>query len=223
MSTKIGIIAEGPIDHALLPALLERIARDRADYSWPVRPDDIAEVFQIRKRGHGGVLETVRRLVVALSTEVYDHAFFVIMLDRRTRPVQEEIRTLIGAHGRFVLGIAIEEIEAWWLADRRNTLEWAGLTASLPPHCRYAVAGYHAERDDEPKKTLDELTRESDRFDRYYGDGNVELAIEFAQDYWREFAHLDDIRAQCKKGYRPFERDVTQLFRQAAGASRRRS
>ena len=27
MSTKIGIIAEGPIDHCLLPPLLERIAR----------------------------------------------------------------------------------------------------------------------------------------------------------------------------------------------------
>jgi hypothetical protein len=222
VSTKIGIIAEGPIDHALLRALLERIARDRADYSWPVRSDDIAAVFQIRKRGHGGVLETVRRLVAAFSTDVYDHAFFVIMLDRRTRPVQEEIRTLIGAHGRFVLGVAIEEIESWWLADRRNTLEWAGLTGSLSPHCRYAAADYHAERDDEPKKTLDELTRESDRFDRYYGDGNVELAIEFAEGYWREFAHLDEIRAQCKKGYRPFERDVTQLFRQAAGESRRR-
>jgi hypothetical protein len=223
VSTKIGIIAEGPIDHALLPALLERIARARAGYSWPVQPDDIAELFQIRKRGHGGVLETVRRLVIALSADVYDHAFFVIVLDRRTRPVQEEIRTLIASHGRFVMGIAIEAIEAWWLADRRNTLEWAGLTGSLPRHCRYAVADYHAERDDEPKKTLDELTRESDRFDRCHGEGNVELAIEFAEDYWKEFAHLDDIRAQCHLGYRPFEREVTQRFRQAARASRRRS
>jgi hypothetical protein len=223
VSTKIGIIAEGPIDHTLLSPLLDRIARDRAGYDWPVRPVDIAEVFQIRKRGHGAVLETVRKLVAALSTEVYDHAFFVIMLDRRTLPVQEEIRTLIGAHGRFVMGIAIEEIEAWWLADRRNTLEWAGMTASLPSHCRYAAAAYHAERDKEPKKTLDELTRESDRFDRYYGEGNVELATGFAEDYRKEFAHLDDIRAQCKRGYRPFEKDVTQHFRQAARTSRRRS
>lgn len=69
MSTKIGIIAEGPIDHALLPPLLERIARDRAGYDWPVAPDDVAEIFNIRKRGHGGVLETVRRLVDALESE----------------------------------------------------------------------------------------------------------------------------------------------------------
>jgi hypothetical protein len=223
MSTKIGVIAEGPIDHALLPPLLERIARVRAGYHWPVRPDDLAEIFPIRKRGHGGVLDTVRRLVAALSTEVFDHAFFVIVLDRRTRPAQEEIRNLISGHGRFVLGIAIEEIEAWWLGDRGNTLAWAGLTKSLPPHCRYAVADYRAEGDDEPKKTLDELTRESERFDRYYGEGSIELATEFAEDYWREFAHLDEIRAQCRVGYRPFERDVTQRFRLAAGISRGRS
>ena len=63
MSTKVGIIAEGPIDHALLPVLLERIVRDRANYDWPVAPDNVAEFFQIRKRGHGGVLEAVRNLV----------------------------------------------------------------------------------------------------------------------------------------------------------------
>ncbi len=222
MSTKIGIIAEGPIDHALLPPLLERIAQERAGCSWPVKPDDIAQVFNIRKRGHGGVLETVRRLVAVLSSEVYDHAFFVIMLDRRTSAVQEEIRALIGAHGRFVMGVAIEEIEAWWLADRKNTLDWTGLTNALPDHCRYARNKYHAERDEEPKRTLDELTRESSRIDRYYGEGSVELASEFAEDYWRRSAHLDDIRVQCPRGYRPFEKDVTQHFRRTGKASRRR-
>ena len=45
MSTKIGIIAEGPIDHALLPALLTRIAAERAAITWPVNAQDIAELF----------------------------------------------------------------------------------------------------------------------------------------------------------------------------------
>lgn len=222
MSTKIGIIAEGPIDHALLPPLLERIARDRADYTWPVQPDDLAEVFQIRKRGHGGVLETVRKLIAVLSSNVYDHAFFVILLDRRTRPVQEEIRSLIAPHPRFILGIAIEEIEAWWLADRTNTLAWTDLAKALPSHCRYAHKKYRAERDDDPKKTLDELTREFGRFDRYYGEGSVDMAVEFAEDYWKESAYIDGIRAQCHQGYRPFEREVIQRFRRAGGSSRRR-
>lgn len=217
MSTKVGIIAEGPIDHVLLPPLLERIARDRAEYDWPIIGEDVAEVFQIRKRGHGGVLETVRKLVTALDDPaVYDHAFFVILLDRRTRAVQRGIEQLLVNRNRFVLGIAIEEIEAWWLGDRRNTLVWSALRGGLPGDCRYAQTDYRSERDDNPKKTLDELTRISDRFDRYYGEGNVDLAQEFAEDYWRQYARLDDIRAQCPQGYRPFERTATQQFRAAS-------
>jgi hypothetical protein len=216
MSTKIGIIAEGLIDHALLPVLLERIAQDRAGYDWPVAQDDVAELFPIRKRGHGGVLETVRNLVSALSTEVYGHAFYVILLDRRTRAAQREVRKLLSKRGRLVLGIAIEEIEAWWLADRGNTLAWAGLRDSLPKHCRYSASGYSSERDKEPKRTLHELTCHSDRFDRTYGEGNVDMAREFAEDYWRNFAKLDDLRVQCPRGYRPFEGSVTDEFRSTA-------
>jgi hypothetical protein len=182
MSTKIGIIAEGAIDHVLLPALLARIATDKARLTWPVTADDIAEVFPIRKRGHGGVLETVRALVHTLDTKHFEQACFVILLDRRTRPIQDQVQKLIHSRDRFVLGIASEEIEAWWLGDRTNTLAWSGLRNTLPPRCRYAVTKYLAERDDAPKRTLDELTRLSDRFDRYYGEGNLDLASQFAED-----------------------------------------
>ena len=221
MSTKVGIIAEGPIDHALLPVLLERIARDRANYDWPVAPDDVAQFFSIRKRGHGGVLEAVRNLVSALSTQVYGHAFYVILLDRRTRAVQREVRKLLSKHDRFILGIAIEEIEAWWLADRTNTLAWTGLSSSLPATCRFAKPRYQSERDDDPKRTIDELTRLSDRFDSYYGRGNLELAREFVENHWKDHARLDDLRTQCPRGYVPFEQAVTNEFRSAARRARR--
>lgn len=173
-------------------------------------------LFAIRKRGHGGVLETVRKLVSALSEDVYNHAFYVILLDRRTRAVQREVRKLLSKHSGFVLGIAIEEIEAWWLADRTNTLAWAALGEGLPEDCRYAAAGYCSEKDRDPKKTLHELTQRSDRFDRTYGEGNVDMARDFAQEYWRQSAHLDDLCAQCPRGYRPFEQSVTEEFRSAA-------
>jgi hypothetical protein len=123
MSTKIGIIAEGAIDHALLPALLERIATDRANFAWPLTADDIAEVFPIRKRGHGGVLETMRSLVKALDTMHFDHACFVILLDRRTRAVPTEVRKLIRGNDRFVL--AIEQFVV-------DTLSNAGTGTSIP-------------------------------------------------------------------------------------------
>jgi len=222
MSTKLGVIAEGPIDHALLGPLLERIARDRAAYAWPVQAEDFAEVLQIRKRGHGGVLETVRRLVKVLDTEHYDHAFYVVLLDRRTKAVRTKLRKLVQGHeDLFALGVAIEEIEAWWLGDRKNTLAWSGLAEELPRQCRYAQDGYQAERDAKPKQTLNELTELSERFDRCYGDGNEDLAREFAEDYWRRGARLNDIRGQCPKGYGGFEDDVIDKFRSAKAADGR--
>jgi len=217
MSTKIGIIAEGPIDHALLSPLLERIAKDRASYTWPIVPADVAELFLIRKRGHGGVLEAVRKLVSVLDTHFFEHAFFIILLDRKTRAVQEKIFALLANRNRFALGLAIEEIEAWWLADRRNTLMWAGIT-DPPRNARYAAEQYRAEQDDDPKKTLDELTRLSTRFDRYYGDGNTDMANEFAEHYWRQNADLNAIRTQCPEGYGRFEDVATNRFRAAKAA-----
>lgn len=221
MSTKIGIIAEGPIDHVLLPALLSRIAQDRAGFTWPLVSEDIAVVFQIRKKGHGGVLETMRRLVVALDSEYFDYAFFVVLLDYRTKPIQKMVRKLIRDRSRFVLGIAIEEIEAWWLADRTNTLAWSGFSAGLPPGCRYGSRKYKAEKDKAPKKTLNELTRLSNRIDRYYGDGNLDLATDFAEEYWQGNARLDEISVQCPRGFVPFQNVVTNEFRQAKSRSGR--
>ncbi len=221
MSTKIGVIAEGPIDHVLLPALLGRIARDQAGFTWPVDSDDAAELFAIRKRGHGGVLETVRRLVKALDSGHYDHACFVILLDRNTEAVQGRIRRLIKGRDRFVLGIAIREIEAWWLGDRRNTLAWAGFGRTAPAESRYALKNYHAEKDQAPKATLDELTRLSTRFDRCYGDGNVDLARQFADEHWREHAQLDQIAAQCPRGFGRFQTEMTACFNRVKTAQGR--
>ena len=220
MSTKIGIIAEGSIDHVLLPPLLERIAQSRADFAWPVNAEDVAELFLIRKRGHGGVLATVRKLVSVLDTQFFEHAFFVILLDRKTRAVQEQIRTLLANRDRFALGLAIEEIEAWWLADRVNTLAWAGMTQP-PENARYAAEEYKAEQDADPKKTLDELTRLSDHFDRYYGEGNTDMASDFAEDYWRQHAMLDAIRTQCSEGYGRFEDVAVNRFRTAKNTAGR--
>jgi len=221
MSTKVGIIAEGPIDHVLLPALLARIAEERAGFIWPLKAEDVAETFAIRKRGHGGVFKTVQRLVKALDTQYFDHSCFVILLDRRTRHIQDRVRRLIQGKERFVLGIAIEEIEAWWLGDRTNTLAWSGLTTTLSQDCRYARAGYHAETDSHPKRTLDDITHHSDRFDRFYGNGNADMAREFAEEYWRPHARLNEIEVQCPRGFAPFQHEMTTQFQRARGRSGR--
>jgi len=222
MGTKIGIIAEGPIDHALLPPLLSRIAHDKANFRWPLDVSDMAEPFPMRKRGHGGVLETVRKLVRALDNGPYDHDCFVIVLDRKTAAVQTRIRRLISGRPRFVLGTAIEEIEAWWLGDRTNTFAWTALDPQqLPSDCTYGSRSYSAEKDTRPKRTLDSLTRLSDQFDRFYGNGNLDMAHEFAEEYWRRCARLAEISSQCPRGFRPFQKSMINAFRRAKAASRR--
>ncbi len=213
MNTRIAIIAEGPTDFALLPPLVSHIAETEAQYTWPVDADDMATVLPVRKRGHGGVLEKVRALVAFLGKEPLGYDLFIILLDRKTQAVQDAIRRSIRGNDRFVVGIAREEIEAWWLGDRTNTLAWSGFTHSLPGVCRYAAAGYAAEKDDGPKSTLNELTQLSDRFDSVYGDGNTALASDFAENYWRRNARLDEIAAQCPVGFGEFRRELANAFR----------
>jgi len=53
MSTRVGIIAEGAIDLALLPPILRRIAEERAGVNWPVQVADAFEWLQMRPRGQG--------------------------------------------------------------------------------------------------------------------------------------------------------------------------
>jgi len=212
MSTKIGIISEGPIDHVLLPPLLSRIAEVKAQFRWPVAGEDMAEVLPIRKMGHGGVLEKVRTLVRFLEKEPLGYELFVVVPDRPTRSVQQELRQLTSGKSRFVLGIAIEEIEAWWLGDRTNTLSWSGFTHTSLPPCRCRQA-YAAERDAEPKRTLHELTELSDRLDSVYGDGNTELARQFAEDHWKRNARLDEMSTQCPRGFGAFLQDMADAFR----------
>lgn len=222
MSTKVGIIAEGPIDHILLPALLSAIATHKAEYKWPVDAADVAELLPIRKTGHGGVLEKVRRLVTILKSYPLDYKFFVILLDEKTEEVQREIRELIRGDSRFVLGIAIKELEAWWLGDRTDALSWCGFDHATLPPCRYGKCDqnrrliYAAEKDDNPKRTLNELTELSTRFDCVYGDGNIDLATQFVEQFWREFLNrdrLDEIAAQCPHGFGEFQKSATDAFK----------
>lgn len=223
MSTKIGLIAEGSIDHVLLPVLLSRIATDKVGIAWPLRTDDVADFFPLRKRGHGGVLESVRKLIRVLDqSHLYNHHCFVILLDQKTKMVQDKVCRLLSGKGRFIMGIAIKEIEAWWLGDRTNTLAWSGFQMGLPRESRYGANGYTAEKDDDPKRTLDELTNLSNNFDRCYGEGNLDLAREFAEGFWRANARLDEIAVQCPQGFKPFQQAMVNAFRPLMTPAQRR-
>jgi len=42
MGTRVGVIAEGPIDLRIITPILKQLAQDRADLQWPVLPEDAA-------------------------------------------------------------------------------------------------------------------------------------------------------------------------------------
>jgi hypothetical protein len=212
MSTRVGIIAEGPIDLALLPPILRQVARERAGVTWPVQVTDAFEWLQMRPRGQGGVWMAIRRIVRVLQKDPnLPYSFIVILLDRRTQKIQQKVRKLISGKDRFILAVAREEIEAWWLGDRTNTLGWLGFAQS-PAGTRYANSGYLAERDDHPKRTLHELTEKSARVDRVYGEGNLDLAREFA-GLWDGRIRLKEIETQCPAQFPPFCGETAQAFR----------
>ena len=212
MSTRVGIIAEGPIDLALLPPILRQIAAERAGVNWPVQIDDAFEWLQMRPRGHGGVWMAIRRIVRVLKRQPdLPYAFIIILLDRRTQKIQKKVRKLISGKDQFILAVAQEEIEAWWLGDRTSTLGWLDFPHP-PAGTRYAISGYVAERDDNPKRTLHELTEKSTRLDRVYGEGNLDLARDFAE-LWDGKVRLREMETQCPRQFPPFCGDTTQAFR----------
>ena len=154
----------------------------------------------------------IRRIVRVLQRQPeFPYAFIVILLNLLCAPVQQRVRKLIAGEDRFVLGVAQEEIEAWWLGDRTNTLRWLGFSEP-PSGTRYAASGYLAERDDKPKRTVHELTEKSLRLDRVYGEGNLDLARDFAE-LWDGKVRLKEIETQCPKQFPPFCGDTTQAFR----------
>jgi hypothetical protein len=220
MSTRVGIVAEGPIDLALFPSILHQIAEERAGVTWPVDVANAFEWLQMRPRGHGGVLMAIRRIVRVLEKNPQlPYAFIVILLDRRTQKIQKKIRKLISGKDHFVLAVAQEEIEAWWLGDRTNTLAW--LHFQQPPAgTRYADNNYLAERDINPKRTLHELTEKSTHLDRVYGEGNLDLAREFAE-LWDGRVRLSEIQTQCPQQFPPFCADATQAFRRIKSGNSR--
>lgn len=212
MSTRVGIVAEGPIDLALLPSIVRQIAHERAQLKWPVDVTDVFEWLQMRPRGHGGVLQAVRRMIRVLEkTPELPYVFVIILLDWRTRRIQEKIRRLISGKDRFLLAVAKEEIEAWWLGDRTNTLAWLQFQQA-PVGTRYAANNYLAESDDDPKRTLHELTDRAACLDRVYGEGNLDLARDFAES-WNERVRLSEIQSQCPQQFPPFCAETTQALR----------
>jgi hypothetical protein len=210
---RVGVLCEGSIDLPLIAALLQRIARVRGRIRWPIQPTDAIEAIRIPKKGFGQIEKALKH-ILANGDELAKYEFLIIVLDEKTRDTQARVRQLLRGKRNFALGIARREIEAWWLADRRNVLEWLGITEKHVVGTRYGQP-YDAESDDSPKRTLDELTNlPLARVQSTYGDGNTDLALEFAES-WVENANLGSISTACPSGFAPFLRRVEAFFHAA--------
>lgn len=223
MGGRIGIIAEGTTDYKFLPAILERIAKDRVGIEWPISSDDLDNSLRIRKTGFGGVVEKVTTLIEVLKKSPSDHSFYVVLLDRKTTTAMNKVKKSVSASdATFAIGIAIEEIEAWVLADRTPLIKWLGIAKKDMPSHYYWDSSYNPEGDRDPKKTLDELTNTSNMVDSRYGNGNTGLAAQYSA-LWKNCADINAIETSCPKGFKPFCRKVTNGFRKMNGENKRRT
>jgi hypothetical protein len=219
---KIGLVCEGSIDEALIAALLKRIATERVGIHWPVRPFDVFQRINVRRGGHGQIPKAIRRLKIVMGQgPLWDVELFVIVLDHGTRATERSVRREIRGNLRFVLGIAIQEVEAWWLADRRSTLNWLDLSSHEIEDLRYGKRNYNAERDTKPKVTLNELTVQSEAVATRYGDGNFDLASSFAE-LWQHSADLDQMVVQCPRGFSRFHDSAVAALERSARHRRAR-
>jgi hypothetical protein len=120
MSTRVGVLAEGPMDHALIAPLIRQIARKRAQFTWPVDPSDAADWLKLRPRGHGGVWLALQRVVRVLREEESPYAFIIILLDRRTKAIQ----------GRFA-GSFQEKTGLFWPLPRKKSRRGGWVTGPV--------------------------------------------------------------------------------------------
>jgi hypothetical protein len=209
---KISLITEGDIDRALIPCLLAEIAK-RVGVTWPLTVDEFQET-QIRKRGFGAVLDGVRLVIEQMEAGTYARPdVLVVVLDhRKTQAVVDEIRRLTRSMDWIAIGIAVEEIEAWWLADQNQVLAWLEISREDARRVGYSES-YSPERDHDPKQTLHLLTQASNKILFNYGRGSVTLAEEFADVAWKNWADLESMVFKCPRGFAPFAERMRSLLR----------
>ena len=190
----IGLLAEGTIDENLLPPLIEKIfeGREVRFRHLPYPPNGAGEIpknLKILTRLYQ-YEEEKRRIGCDLFILVHD--------SRNTQEIQKEIRSILRDAVGFpaVYGLAIQEIEAWVLAEHKhlnNHLFQIHPCPTLP---------HKPEDDPAPKKTLIELfLKRSERFE--YDHWNTECAWAVAP-YLRPKA----IAFQCRRGFGAFLSDL---------------
>ncbi len=193
---RIGLLVEGGIDETLLPPLLQEALHSIS----PGRAEQF-DTFQFPypSGGFGEIPKNLRLLITLFEDEGERRKLgcdmFVIVHDsRHTEEIQKEIRNILKEAHSFpaVYGLAIQEIEAWVLADIEHLNREVFKLTPCPRLQR------SPERDPDPKSTLTEKFIKPSKhigFDRW----NPECARMVAP-----LLRSSQVRSHCPKGFGRF-------------------
>lgn len=191
--SNIGLLIEGGVDEELLRPLLDRTISDIVN----VRPGETTYfIVPFPPNGYGEIPKNLKTLI----RQYQDHEererigcdlFLIIHDSRKTEEIQRQIKRILRDAPEFpsVYALAVQEIEAWVLADIDEVNRRIFRIHPQP------LLPTSPERDKDPKKTLTELfvkPSEHIDFDRW----NRECARAVAPH-----VRHDQVRRRCPRGF----------------------
>jgi hypothetical protein len=216
---KVYFVVEGEIDAILLSAIVRQVAKT-VGVRWPVIPEWDKKTISVRKTGHGGALEKVRRIASDYCSGIYERPdILIVMIDhRKTEEARSEIAELCRNLDFVILAFPKEEIEAWWLGDRQQVLAWLNLSERTATSLGYHP-GISTEGMLDPKSVLSSLTAESDSVDQIYGNGNIYLAEDFVENAWSNHINIHEVISSCPLFFRRFFDELCSAIRRISRLS----
>lgn len=194
--SRVGLLVEGGIDEEILSVVLAQLLKTFRRWR---SQQNVFMFYLFPPNGYSEIPKNLRTLV-NLYQDPSERArigcdVFVIVHDmKNTEEVQREIRRILRDNQTFpaVYGIAIQELEAWILADIENVNR---MVFRVEPTPRLPRA---PERDSDPKRTLVELFIRPSKEAEFDG-WNLECARRVAPHIRPE-----QVIARCPRGFGRF-------------------
>lgn len=207
-------VTEGEHDEPI-QALIRSVAQEKAGLTFPIRQKDAVRFIERPRRGFGRVQEVLKDIAGFRDEktrrgekdgDILNYDVLVALIDKRAKN-----REKCKSYARkldAVLGVAIEEFEAWILGDLPSIKTWLGVDKEGVESCGITPS-YRAEKDKNPKATLKCLVTES----AFSCGWDSLVASQYAMEWQPQ---LDKIEAQCPRGFKPFARQLSSHMRRKA-------
>lgn len=212
---RIGILGEGPTEVGPLVAppgsnvhpaggalrgIVERILQEKGvEAEWVDGP---------RPRGVGSIISRLPQHLSIIREQGAEVCVVLVDRDRK----KERLQTLKRKYQAFpekdllptAIGVAIETIEAWILADERAISIALGETCQIERGPNPETLNGKRGEDRHPKMVLRQLLKEHAPQDTFISHHEFIRA-------WTKSVRLGVLRDRCPKGFEPFEKSVRSL------------